>query len=81
MQSQHKYHPKFQAPGLFFNCAMNSRGIQASGGLGREMATLVCEGRTDVDLFSHDISRFQDAYVGDQRWQDEGTHEKEVRCV
>ena len=60
---------------------MNSRGIQASGGLGREMATLVCEGRTDIDLFTHDVARFMDAYVDNPRWEDEGVHESEVRVV
>ena len=30
-----------QVEGLFLNCAMNSRGIQLSGGIGNEMARLL----------------------------------------
>ena len=32
-----------QVEGLFLNCAMNSRGIQLSGGIGNEMAQLLGE--------------------------------------
>ena len=32
-----------QVEGLFLNCAMNSRGIQLSGGIGNEMARLLGE--------------------------------------
>ena len=32
---------KNQVEGLFLNCAMNSRGIQLSGGIGNEMAQLL----------------------------------------
>ena len=44
--------------GLLVNCAMNSRGIQFSGGVGREMANLVVDGAPSLDMFAYDIARF-----------------------
>ena len=58
---------------------MSSRGIQASGGMGREMAKLVSENVTDIDMFSYDLTRFQKFYVGDDTWRKETVHEGEVR--
>ena len=36
---------------------MSSRGIQLSGGMGREMANLIVNGYTEVDMFTYDINR------------------------
>ena len=54
---------------------MNSRGVQLSGGIGKEMANLIVDGVTEVDLFGYNINRFQDAYITNQQWQEESTHE------
>ena len=58
---------------------MSSRGIQASGGMGREMAKLISENHTDIDMFTYDLKRFQKFYVGDDTWQKETVHESELR--
>ena len=57
------------------NCAMNSRGIQLSGGVGKEMANLIVDGVTSVDMSGYNITRFQDSYVRNKKWLDERTHE------
>lgn len=54
---------------------MNSRGIQLSGGFGREMANLIVDGVTQIDMFGYNITRFQDSYVRNQKWLEETTHE------
>ena len=68
-----------QVSGLYFNCALNSRGIQASGGYGKELANLISSGSTEIDMFSVDVARFQDSYLSNQDWLDQGTHESGVR--
>ena len=68
-----------QVDGLFYNLGMSSRGIQLSGGMGREMANLIISRRTSVDMFQYDVNRFHQSYIGDQRWREEGVHEAEVR--
>ena len=55
-----------QVDGLYYNTNMCSRGIQLSGGMGREMANLIVSGCTDVDMFSYDINRYyakQNTYI------------------
>ena len=47
-----------QVDGLYYNTNMCSRGIQLSGGMGREMANLIVSGCTEVDMFSYDINRY-----------------------
>ena len=64
-----------QVEGLFLNCAMNSRGIQLSGGVGKEMANLIVDGCTNIDMSGYSITRFQDAYIKNEKWLDEYTHE------
>ena len=64
-----------QVEGLFLNCAMNSRGIQLSGGVGKEMANLIVDGVTSIDMSGYSIRRFQDAYINNEKWLDERTHE------
>ena len=54
---------------------MNSRGIQLSGGFGREMANLIVDGVTQIDMFGYNITRFQDSYIHNQKWLEESTHE------
>ena len=54
---------------------MNSRGIQLSGGVGKEMANLIVDGVTSVDMSGYNITRFQDSYVRNKKWLDERTHE------
>ena len=39
-----------EVAGLYLNCIMNSRGIQMSGGLGREMAELMVNNMTTLDM-------------------------------
>lgn len=68
-----------QVSGLYFNLGMSSRGIQLSGGMGREMANLIVSRTTSVDMFTYDVNRFHKAYIGDERWQKETIHESEVR--
>ena len=58
---------------------MNSRGIQYSGGLGLELSNLIVDGVTEIDMFALDIARFQNSYIGKERWLKEGTHEAQVR--
>ena len=65
--------------GLFLNCAMNSRGIQMSGGLGREAAQLLVAGSTSLDLHNYDIRRFHGQLRRDDAWMREKTHERHVR--
>ncbi len=67
-----------QVDGLYVNCGMNSRGIQASGGIGREMATLIDTGSSLVDMYNFDVTRFQDEVANSERWLKEGTHETQV---
>ena len=43
--------------GLLVNCAMNSRGVQFCGGVGRQMADLVVDGAPSLDMFAYDIAR------------------------
>ena len=64
-----------QVNGLYLNCAMNGRGIQLSGGLGEEMSNLILDGVTKIDMSGYSITRFQDAYISNQKWLDECTHE------
>ena len=54
---------------------MCSRGIQFSGGMGREMAHLITTGRTQVDMFNFDINRFDKSQVSEPGWVDESVHE------
>ena len=65
--------------GLYLNCGMSSRGIQLSGGIGREMANLIVNGYTDVDMFTYDINRFHKSYIQQEKWLKESVHEAEVR--
>ena len=46
-----------QVDGLYYNLGMSSRGIQLSGGMGREMANLIVSGCTSEDMFSYNINR------------------------
>ena len=57
---------------------MNSRGIQASGGFGLEMANLIKDGTATTDMFSYDIARFQNSFIRKQIWLDQGTQESQV---
>ena len=69
------YYIVHQVEGLFLNCAMNSRGIQLSGGVGKEMANLIVDGVTSIDMSGYNIRRFQDSYIDNKKWLDERTHE------
>ena len=60
---------------------MNSRGVQLSGGLGKEMSNLIADGVTKIDMSGMSITRFQDAYINDRKWLDEYTHEAIVRYM
>ncbi len=57
---------------------MNSRGIQLSGVMGREMANLVLTGNTSVDMFSYNINRFQRSYIGRDDWREQGKQTKPI---
>jgi len=68
-----------EVEGLFLNCAMNSRGIQLSGGLGREMAELLVNRRTTLDLHNYDIKRFHNKLKTNAVWEKQKTHEHHVK--
>ncbi len=71
--------PDSEVTGLYYNCGMSSRGIQLSGGMGREMANLIVSGKPSIDMFMYDINRFHSSYISNRRWQEETIHEGEVR--
>jgi dimethylglycine dehydrogenase len=59
---------------------MNSRGMQFSGGIGKEMSNLIVDGTTSVDMFGYDLARFPNAkHLSDPDWVHQTTHESEVR--
>ena len=68
-----------EVEGLFLNCAMNSRGIQLSGGLGRELAELIVNKRTNLDLHMYDVKRFDSKLKKDPEWVKQKTHETHVK--
>ena len=72
-----------QINGLYLNCAMNSRGIQLSGGFGKEMSNLIVDGVTSIDMSGYNISRFHPSYIDSEKWLDETIHESIVSlfCV
>ena len=65
------------------NLAMSSRGIQLSGGMGREMANLIIDRTTKSDMSSYDINRFHRDDIKDPNWLKSVTQESHVRtyCV
>ena len=65
--------------GLFLNCVMNSRGIQLSGGLARELAELLVTGRTRLDMHSYDVKRFPAQLRADTDWCQAKTQERHVK--
>ena len=65
--------------GLFLNCVMNSRGIQMSGGLGREMAELMVNKRTNFDMHKYDVKRFHSGLRSDKSWVKSKTQERHVK--
>lgn len=69
--------------GLYLNLAMSSRGIQLSGGMGREMANLIIDRTTKADMFNYDINRFHKSDIKDPNWLKSVTQESHVRtyCV
>ena len=68
--------------GLFLNCGENSRGIQSSGGLGREMANLIADSNgTSINLDSYDVARFHEYLAANDAWLTETVQEFEVRIL
>ena len=65
--------------GLYLNCAMNSRGIQLSGGLARQLAELLVTGGTSLDMHSYDVKRFPAQLRADRGWCQTKTHERHVK--
>ena len=65
--------------GLFLNCVMNSRGIQLSGGLARQLAELLVTGRTSLDMHNYDIKRFPYRLRADRDWCEAKTQERHVK--
>ena len=59
---------------------MNSRGIQLSGGFGKEMSNLIVDGVTSIDMSGYNISRFHPSYIDSEKWLDETIHESIVSC-
>ena len=57
---------------------MNSRGIQLSGGFGKEMSNLIVDGVTSIDMSGYNISRFHPSYIDSEKWLDETIHESIV---
>jgi len=68
-----------EVEGLFLNCAMNSRGIQLSGGIGNQMAQLLVNGTTGLNMAGYDIKRFHNKLSTDNDWVRERTQERHVR--
>jgi len=68
-----------EVSGLFLNCAMNSRGIQLSGGMGNEMSKLLVKGTTSLNMAGYDIKRFHNQLTSDRDWVRERTQERHVR--
>ena len=68
-----------EVKGLFLNCAMSSRGIQLSGGLGREMAELLVNNTTSLDMHHYDIKRFPSQLRRERQWVIDKTHERHVK--
>ena len=60
---------------------MNSRGVQLSGGVGKEMSNLIADGVTKIDMSGLSITRFQGAYISNKQWLDEYTHEAIVSLI
>jgi len=50
-------------------------GMMLSGGMGRELATWVCEGSAAADLFAYDPSRYHASTTRDAAWVRDRTHE------
>lgn len=77
------YNPMFgetpEVKGLFLNCVMTSRGIQLSGGFGSELANLIADGHTTVDMFNYDIKRFHKGLITNKKWLDQVGHEAILR--
>jgi sarcosine dehydrogenase len=48
---------------------MNSMGMMLGGGLGRELATWICDGSPSVDLFAFDPARFHPQTVTDRKYE------------
>ena len=65
--------------GLFLNCVMNSRGVQLSGGLARELAELMLTGSSSLDMHSYDVKRFPAQLRADWDWCQAKTHERHVK--
>ena len=68
-----------EVKGLYLNCVMNSRGVQMSGGLGREMAELLLTNATSLDMHRYDIKRFPSELRKNRRWVRDKTHERHVK--
>ena len=65
--------------GLFVNCGQNSRGIQSSGGLGQEMANLLVDNATSLDMSAYDVARFPEDADNDNTWLTSTTQETQAR--
>ena len=61
--------------GFFQACGFNSMGMMLGGGVAREVATWLCEGSAELDLFSFDVARFHPDTVRDAAWVLDRTHE------
>lgn len=61
--------------GFFQACGFNSMGMMLGGGIAREVATWICEGSAELDLFSFDVARFHPDTLSDSRWVLDRTHE------
>ncbi len=70
---------KLQVRGLYLNCGLSSKGVQMSGGVGRELAALVDTGATTVDAFGMDPARFNgEEHVKDREWVRQTCQEAQV---
>merc|ERR1711923_603575 len=58
---------------------MNSRGIQMSGGLGREIAELMVNRRTNLDMHKYDVKRFHANLRSNKDWTRHKTQERHVK--
>ena len=45
--------------GFFHGCGLNSLGMNGSGGVGRELANWILDGRPQLDMYAYDIRSVQ----------------------
>lgn len=65
--------------GFFVLCGFNSAGIMLSLGFGRELAARLTKARSQLDMYSYDIRRFNKVQMDSEAWVMERSHEAFVK--